>query len=91
MLLPNCVYSSSLYTFDLFAVGSLQGPKDSNITGLELVRGMRGQPTKYNVVLKIKLQDLKGLVSSEAILDKYPWFHISLLLGLWIKHKLDPL
>jgi hypothetical protein len=82
MLLPNYVYSSSLYTIDLFAIGSLQGPEDSNITGLELVGGMRGQPTKYNVVLETKLQDLKGLLSSEAILDKHPWFHISPLPGL---------
>jgi hypothetical protein len=91
MLLPNCVYSSLLHTFDLFAIGSLQGPEDSNITGLELMGGMRGQLTKYNVVLETKLEDLKGLVSSEAISDKYPWFHISPLLGLWVKHKLDPL
>jgi hypothetical protein len=77
--------------FGLFAIGSLQKAKDSNITGLELVGGMRGQPTKYNVVLKTKLQDLKGLVSSKAISDKHPWFHIRPLLGLWVKHKLDPL
>ena len=91
MLLPNRVDSSTLHTFDLFAIGSLQGPEDSNITGLKLVGGMGGQSTKYNVVLKTELQDFKGLVSSEAILDKHPWFHISPLLGLWIEHTLDPL
>jgi hypothetical protein len=68
--------------FGLFAIGSLQKAKDSNITGLELMGGMRGQLTKYNVVLKTKLQDLKSLVSFEAISDKHPWFHIRPLLGL---------
>lgn len=44
--------------------------------------GMRGHTAKRDTVFKTKLQDLEGLVRSEAIPYKYPWFHISPLFSL---------
>ena len=45
MLLADYVYTSSIQSFNLVAIGYLQGGKRSNVTGLELVRGVRGKTT----------------------------------------------
>ena len=48
-------------------IGCLQGGEDSDVTGLELVRGVRGETTQDYVVLEPKLQYFEGLVHPEAI------------------------
>jgi hypothetical protein len=46
MLLADCIYTSSIQSFNLVAIGYLQGGKDSDVTGLELVGGCeRGDNT----------------------------------------------
>ena len=55
MLLADYIYTSLIQSFNLVAIGCLQGREDSNITGLELVGGMRGEATQYDVMLKAKL------------------------------------
>ena len=91
MLLADYVYTSSIQSFNLVAIGYLQGGKRSNVTGLELVRGVRGKTTQENVVLKAKLQDFEGLVRPKAVTNQHSWFLVSLSFGLGIKHTLDPL
>jgi hypothetical protein len=88
MLLPNGIHTSSLQSFNLFAIGCLQGPEDSDIAGLELVGGVRRHTAKDDTIFKTKLQDFEDLVCPEAIPDEYPWFHISSLFSLGIKHSI---
>jgi hypothetical protein len=88
MLLANCIDTSSVQSFYLVTIGCLKRGKGSDVTGLELVGGVRGKTTKNNVVLKAKLQDLQCLVCPEAITDQHPWFSISQSFGLRIKNTL---
>lgn len=55
VLLPNCIRASPKQSLNLVAIGCLQGRKDSDIIGLELVGGVRGETAKDNVVLKAVL------------------------------------
>lgn len=43
VLFANCVYTAAVQSVDLVATGRSQGGKDTNVTGLELVRSVRGQ------------------------------------------------
>jgi hypothetical protein len=74
--------------FYLVTVGYLQRGEGSDVTGLELVGGVRGKTTKDNVVRKAKLQDFQGLVCPKAIADQHPWFSISQCFGLRVKNTL---
>jgi len=91
MLLADRVCASSVQSFNLFAVCSLQWAKHSDVTGLELMGSVRRNTAKDNVVLKAILHDLERLVSAEAVTDKNPWFLVSLRFGLRVKHTFDPL
>jgi hypothetical protein len=62
MLLADYCCTASIQSFNLFAIGCLQGRKDSDVKGLELVGGMRGETTQDDAVFKAILQDLEGLV-----------------------------
>ncbi len=42
MLLADYIYASSKQPISLAAIGCLQGYKDSDVTGLKLVGGIRG-------------------------------------------------
>jgi len=44
MLLADYIYTS-IQSFDLVAIGCLQGREDSDVTGMELAGGMRGETT----------------------------------------------
>jgi hypothetical protein len=43
MFLADCIYTSSIQSLYLVAIGCLQGGKGSNVTRLELVGGARGE------------------------------------------------
>ena len=87
MLLADYIYTSSIQSFNLVAIGCLQGGKNSDVTGLELV----GETAQDDVVFKAILQDLERLVCPEAVTNQYPWFLVSLSFSLGIKHMLEPL
>ena len=91
MLLADYVCTSSIQSFNFFAIYSLQWAKHSDVTGLELMGSIRGNTVKDNVVLKAILYNLERLVSAEAVINEYPWFLISLDFGLGVKHTLNPL
>ena len=55
MLLADCICTSLKQPISLVTVGFLQGGKHSNVTGLELVGGVRGEATQDDVVFKTKL------------------------------------
>jgi hypothetical protein len=74
MLLANCICPSSIQSFNLVAIGCLQWAKHSDVTGLELVGGMRGETTQDDIVFETILQDFEGLVRPEAVANQYPWF-----------------
>ena len=42
ILLANCVYTSSLHSFNLFSIGGFQRAEHCDVTGLELIGGVRG-------------------------------------------------
>jgi hypothetical protein len=67
MLLADCVCTSSKQPISFVAVGFLQGGKHSDVTGLELVGGVRGEATQDNVVFETKLQGFEGLVRPKAL------------------------
>jgi len=45
MLLADCIRTSSKQPINLIAVEGLQGGKHSDVTGLQLVGGVRGEAT----------------------------------------------
>jgi hypothetical protein len=47
----NWLYTFAIQTLNLDTIGRLQGSKDSNVTGLELVRGVERKTTQDDVVL----------------------------------------
>ena len=55
MLLANCVYTSSLYSFNLFSIGGFQRAEHCDVTGLELIGGVREHSVQDNIVLKTEL------------------------------------
>jgi hypothetical protein len=50
MLLANGVHTPTFHTLNVVAVGYLQRSKDCDITGLKLVRGVRGEAAEKDVV-----------------------------------------
>ena len=66
-MLADCIYTSSKQPISLVAISFLQGGKHSDVTGLELVGGVRGKATQDYVVFETKLQGFKGLVRPEAV------------------------
>ena len=60
------IYTSSIQSFNLVAIGCLQGAKNSDVTRLELVGGVRGGMTQDDIVFKAKLQDLEHLNVSRS-------------------------
>jgi hypothetical protein len=65
MLLADCICTSSIQSFNLFAICGLQRAKDPNVTGLELIGGVRGYAAKDNMVFK-------RLVCPEAVTNENP-------------------
>ena len=54
MLLADCVHTASLHSFNLFAIGCFQWAKYCDVTGLELVGGVRGHTAQDDVVFEEK-------------------------------------
>jgi hypothetical protein len=90
MLLADCTCTSSIQSFNLFAICSLQWAKDSDVTGLELMGGVRQNTTKDNIVFKTILRDFERLVRPEAVINKNLWLLIRLWFSFRIKHVFDP-
>jgi hypothetical protein len=67
MLLANCIDTPSVQSFYLVIIGCLQRGKGSDVTGLELIGGIRGKTTKNNIVFMAKFQDLQCLVCPKAV------------------------
>lgn len=74
MLLADCVRTSAIQSFNLFAIRSLQRTEDSDVTGLELMGSVRRYAAKDDVVLETIFQDLERLVRPEAVTNENPWF-----------------
>jgi hypothetical protein len=55
MLLADCIGTFSKQPISLVAVGCLQGGKHTDVTGLELVGGVRREATQDDVVFEAKL------------------------------------
>ncbi len=55
MLLADYICTSSIQSFNLVAIGCFQGAKDSDVTGLELISGMRGETTQDYIIFETKL------------------------------------
>lgn len=91
MFLTDCIRASSKQSINLVAIKALQAFKDSNVTRLKLVWGMRWEATKNNIVFKIELLDFEGFVRTKTITNQHSWFLISLPFSLEIKHTLEPL
>lgn len=70
MLLANCICTSSIQSFNLFAICSLQRVKDPNVTGLELMRGVRWYTAKDNMVFKAILQGFEWFVCPETVTNE---------------------
>ena len=83
--------ASTVAALDLISVRCFQWPENRQVTGLCLVRRVRGQSTQDDVVLEAELEDLKGFVCPKAIADEYPWFPISTRFSLGVRNFLYPL
>ena len=90
MLLADCICTSSIQSFNLFAICGLQRAKDPDVTGLELMGGVRRYAAKNNMVFEAILQGLERLVCPEAVTNENLWFLVSPRFGLGIKHKFEP-
>jgi len=66
MLLADCSNASSFQTFDLVSIGALQWAKQCDVTGLELVGGVRRDAAQDDIVFETKLQDFEGFMRTEA-------------------------
>jgi len=55
MLFADNINTSSMKSFNLATIGNLQRRKNSNVTGLELVGGMRRETAQKDIVCKAKL------------------------------------
>ena len=91
MLLADYIYTSSIQSFNLVAIGCLQGGKNSDVTRLELVGGVRGETTEDDIIFETKLQDFECLMRSEAVTYQHPWLLVSSLLSLGVEYTLKPL
>jgi hypothetical protein len=68
MLLADGICTSLEQPLSLVAVEALQGGKQSDVAGLELVGGVGGEATVENVVCETKLLGFEALVRSEGCL-----------------------
>ena len=91
MLLADCICTSSVQSFNLVSIGCLQWAKYSNITRLELVRGIRRDTTQENIVFKTILQDFERLMRPETVANQNTWLLMRMYSGLGIKHTFEPL
>jgi hypothetical protein len=66
VLLADCVCASSIQSFNLFAICSLQRAKDSNITGLKLIGGVRRNSAEEDVVVFKQY----SIISSDSCVPK---------------------
>ena len=57
MLFANCIYTSTVQSFNLFAVCCLQRTKHSYIAWLELVGGVGRKTTENDIFLNTKGHD----------------------------------
>jgi hypothetical protein len=55
MFLADCICTSSIQSFNLVTICSLQWAKDSDVTGLELMGGVRRNAAEDDIILKIIL------------------------------------
>jgi len=90
MLLVDCVRLSSIQSFNLFAICRLQWTKDSEVTRLELIGGMRRNTIKDDIIFKTILYNFERLVRPEAVINKNPWFLIRPWFDLGIKYIFNP-
>jgi hypothetical protein len=67
MLLTDYICTSAKKPISLVAVGCLQGGKHSNVIGLELVGGVRGEAIQDNVIFETKLLGFEGLVHPKTV------------------------
>jgi hypothetical protein len=51
----DCIYISSLQSFNLAAIGCLQWSKHCDVTGLELMGGVGGDTAKNDVAFETEL------------------------------------
>ena len=91
MLFANLTDASSFQPFDFIAVGVLEWFEYRDITGLELVSGVRRKATQDNPILETKFQNFESVMGVEAITQKNARFLVSLFFGLRIEHKFEPL
>jgi hypothetical protein len=84
MLLADGICTSLKQPLSLVTVGFLQGGKQSDVAGLELVRAVGGEATVGNIVFETKLLGFEGLVRPEAVTNQYLcfWLACSLVWGL---------
>ena len=66
-MLADGICTSLEHALSLIAVVALQGAKQSDVAGLELVGGVGGEATQQDVVLETELLGFKGLVAPEAV------------------------
>ena len=91
MFLADCICTSSVQSFNLVTISCLQWAKYSNVIGLELVGGVRGDTAQDDVVFKTVLQDFERLVRPETVTNQNPRFLMHPRFGLGIKHPFEPL
>jgi hypothetical protein len=91
MLFSNRPRATTEQPLNLLTVGCLQRSEHGNVTGLELVRGMRWQLTEDDVVLVAEGHDIKGLVGSEAVTDQYARLTVGRRLCQRVEDVLDPM
>jgi hypothetical protein len=69
MLLADYIYTSLEQPLSLIAIGCLQGGKHSDVVGLELVGGVRGEATQEDIIFETKLLGFEALVCRETVID----------------------
>ncbi|KAF4631567.1 hypothetical protein G7Y89_g6564 [Cudoniella acicularis] len=91
MLLADCICASSVQSFNLLVICYLRWIKDSDVTGLELMGGVRRDAANDHIVLKTILQDFERLVRPKAVTNEDPRFLMRPSFGLGIEHTFKPL
>lgn len=62
--------TSSIQSFNLFAICGLQRAKDPNVTGLELMGDVRWYAAKDNMVFKPILQGFEWFVCLKLVINE---------------------
>ena len=76
---------------DLSTGSCLQWTKHADITGLQLVRCVRRETAKDDVVLEAKRHYLERFVRTEPVVYQYSRLTVGACPGVRIEHMLDPL